>query len=93
MENEKAFRKPVDGCHRVGLPQEIWKQMSIREGDKMDIWVQDGIICMRKAPVKAEATRCLIDVMEKLEAMQMEPEQYAKSIKKLQEVNQIIKGI
>lgn len=93
MENEKAFRKPVDSCHRVCLPQEIWKQEGIQPGDKMDIWMQNGIICMKKAPVKAEAISCLVAVMEKLEEMQMEPERYAKSIKKLEEVNRIIKGI
>lgn len=92
MVNEQAFRKTVDSGHRVGLPQEIWKDMGIREGDKMDVWVENGVICMRKANLEFAVLSYLVMVMEKAEEMPMEPERYAKTLEKLEEVKNLIMG-
>lgn len=49
-----GMTRPVDGLGRIVIPKEMRDRMDIREDDRMEIWVTEDGLVMRKAA----STRC-----------------------------------
>ena len=46
MDTNKVVRR-VDDLGRIHLPKEIRRELRIKEGDQMEIYIIDGVICLR----------------------------------------------
>lgn len=40
--------KKIDGLGRVVIPKEFRKSMKINEGDELEIFIQEGMVCFKK---------------------------------------------
>ena len=45
---ETGIVRRVDDLGRVVIPKEIRRNLGIREGDPLEIFVENGCICLRK---------------------------------------------
>ena len=45
---ETGIIRRVDDLGRVVIPKEIRRNLGIREGDPLEIFVENGCICLRK---------------------------------------------
>lgn len=70
--------RQVDDLGRVVIPKEIRRNLCIKEGDELELWVDGSIICLR--PITTRLSPAQKYVLEAWNAehpeMQMTPEQF-----------------
>ena len=53
MDTNKIVRR-VDDLGRIALPKEIRRELRVKEGEQMEIYIVDGVICLK--PRRANET-------------------------------------
>lgn len=61
MKNTGIIRR-VDDLGRVVIPKEVRRTLGIREGDDMELWLNDGMLCLKKY----RANDSFVDVINEL---------------------------
>lgn len=58
----------IDDLGRVVIPKEIRRQLRIREGDPLEIFIEDNIVCFKRYEVEREFVKDLKDLKESITA-------------------------
>nr|WP_313132599.1 AbrB/MazE/SpoVT family DNA-binding domain-containing protein [Anaerocolumna sp.] len=60
----KGIVRKIDDLGRVVIPKEMRRALKIKEGDPVDIYLKDGVICMET--IKLQCVCCGNDNEDKL---------------------------
>lgn len=78
---ETGIIRRIDDLGRVVVPKEIRRNLHIHEGDALEIFLQDDMVCYKRRPGETDLNMLLSDLNSALDGSNFESE-------KIQEIRQ-----